>query len=88
MLLYEPSQRLTINEIKQHSWFTGSLPSHVEVLAEFRSRKELNDDVAKEDQVRKKAEKRTVYGKHRGFGDVEPDEEEKEEVKIELTKPI
>lgn len=44
MLAYEPKSRLTIEQIKQHAWYTGEVADKAQVMNEFQVRKSINDD--------------------------------------------
>lgn len=39
MITYEACDRLTLNEIKEHPWFKGELPSSMVVKTELNERK-------------------------------------------------
>lgn len=41
MLSYDPSRRLSIEEVKQSKWYTQSVPSHAEFLSEMTLRRNL-----------------------------------------------
>jgi len=43
MLAYEPSQRLSISELKSNSWYLGATKSYVEIKEEFEKRKEASN---------------------------------------------
>lgn len=53
MLAYDPNDRLTVSEIKQHPWYNGTLPSHADVLEEFTQRKLINDEEAEKERAEK-----------------------------------
>lgn len=44
MFAFDPANRLSMEELRQHPWFTGELPSYDEVVAEFTERKRINDE--------------------------------------------
>jgi serine/threonine protein kinase len=54
MMDYDPTKRLTIDEIKQHAWYKGALPSYEEVFEEFQRRKEINDEVQEAEDAQKR----------------------------------
>jgi hypothetical protein len=65
------------------------LPSYEEVLEEFNSRKEINDE-EQEKERREKVQKKRPYDRRRGFqdGEVDVSEELKDEGPFTLEKPI
>jgi serine/threonine protein kinase len=51
MLAYEPSERLTMSQVKSHPWMQGDIPSQSTIQQEFLQRKAAND----EEQERERA---------------------------------
>lgn len=96
MFDYEPTNRLTIAQIKEHPWYKGPLPTYDEVKEEFTRRKEINDDEQRAEEAQKRqraAQTRRAYGDtHRGLTDVDGDTRDfGGQLKIErfvLEKPI
>lgn len=43
MLAFDPTDRLSIAQIRQHEWFTEPIASKVEIIEEFTKRKESID---------------------------------------------
>jgi serine/threonine protein kinase len=61
MLAFDPTQRLSIAEIKAHPWYNGEVPTHEEILAEFTQRKakvDAENDKKKKEIEAKKAQAR------------------------------
>ena len=54
MLLYNPEERLTIDQIKNHEWFNGTTSTHAEIKFEFERRKAVNDDEAERENAIKR----------------------------------
>lgn len=44
MLAFDPTQRLSIAEIKAHPWYNGEVPTHAEIVEEFTKRKQKVDE--------------------------------------------
>lgn len=45
MLHFDPDRRITLEEIKEHEWFNGPLPTEEEILEDMRNRKQkMGDD--------------------------------------------
>jgi len=88
MLAYNSSERLTIQQIKEHPWYNGPVATYEEIKEEFTKRKEMNDLQKKQEEAEKRsmtASKRRAYEKaHRGISDTEGDSEEP----FKLEKPI
>lgn len=77
-MAYKPSDRPTIEEIKEHPWFEGTMPTKDDIKEEFRKRKQILED---ENDAQKDEDKFEDYDTsafdevaHRGIGD--DDEEE------------
>ena len=93
LFAYNPIHRPSISEIREHPWFTKSVPSKEDIREEFRRRKDELD----EEQRRQKGEDPThaefdpsVFESntvHRGIGD-EEDEETKADVDREVMEYI
>jgi len=43
MFAFDPTQRLSIAEIKQHPWYKGSVPSEEDLINELTQRKQYVD---------------------------------------------
>lgn len=54
MMTLNPAQRPTIEEIYQHPWMTGAVPSETEVKADFAVRKGLVDAEAHNEREQKR----------------------------------
>ena len=70
MLQYDPTQRLSIEEIKAHPWFNLPIPSNEQVNQEFMRRKKLvekQQQIEKAQKAQQKAQTHKVYkGADRG----------------------
>lgn len=79
LFAYSPCHRLTISEIKEHPWYTGTLPSKEDIKEEFRRRKaDLDDEhrsLKEQDPASFEFDPEVFKNKvHRGIGDDEDDE--------------
>lgn len=54
LLNYDTTKRYNIAHVIEHPWFNGPVASHKEVLAEFRQRKEINDEEEQKERSAKK----------------------------------
>jgi serine/threonine protein kinase len=77
LLAYDPTQRPTNTEIKQHPWLGKECPSYEEYAKEFEKRKlvvtQMKELEAAEEAKKKK--RNGTGGVYRGDGDVEVDED-------------
>lgn len=62
MMTLNPAQRPTIEEINQHPWMTGSVPSEAEVKADFAVRKGLVDAEAHNEREAKRQRRHHAQG--------------------------
>ena len=44
MLAFQPDKRLSLEEILEHPWFQGEVPSKEDIIADFTARKEKVDE--------------------------------------------
>ena len=54
MLAFNPEDRLTIDQIKEHPWYKGSVPTQAEITQDFKKRKqEIYDQHKKQNEETK-----------------------------------
>lgn len=57
MLAYDPAQRFTIAQIKEHPWYTGTVPTEEEVRAEMTIRHQMTLDVKEKERKERQQRK-------------------------------
>lgn len=63
MLCLDPTERLTIQEIKDHPWFNGPLPNKKDIVREFTQRSKVLDRVKKDKKGKKTKESKVKRAK-------------------------
>jgi serine/threonine protein kinase len=51
MLAYDPAERLTVSQLREHAWFKGPLPSYEQVVEEFTERMKVNEEEAAKEKA-------------------------------------
>jgi len=92
MLSFDPSHRLSMEDVKAHPWFEGEISTLDDIQQEFATRKAAIDDENEKKRLQKEQERaarggatavghRAYRGAHRGEGD-EGEEEKKYETEV------
>lgn len=79
MISLDPKDRLTLNEIKEHEWYNGPVPTSEQILAEFTKKHKVVKRKLKERE--NKAPKKKTPAKNAA-----PVEEKKRKIPIKYTK--
>lgn len=69
MVCSNPDNRLTIEQIAQHSWIKHDICSHEEIIKEFDVRKQKIDaqrDAKKREEEKMKSDRTSIGDQHRG----------------------
>lgn len=82
MLAFDPIERPSLAEIRQHEWMKGPVATKDQVLEEFKKRKEIIDEealanTASKPDIDPNEDFSTSHTVHRGIDDGEGDDEEK-----------
>jgi serine/threonine protein kinase len=65
MFVYEPSERMSLQDIKDHPWYKGEVPSHRNIFKEFEKRQKIlnnkkNNGVTTKSSESTESEKETI----------------------------
>ena len=63
MLAYDPTKRLKIDQIKEHSWYQGPCAKMEEIKKEFSERKKIVEIERKKKEIEKEQQKETLMEK-------------------------
>jgi serine/threonine protein kinase len=81
MLSYEPSERLSLEEILEHPWLKGPTATKEDVIEECKVRHRRNEEIKTEERKVKEQTKKTrkaYAGRTRAMKGEEEEEEEEE----------